>query len=325
VGTDPWADDRWESEPELSQIPLPISLINSFGVRNPDEVVLTVPSKEGRDAQNPAFIFPVDNTAWKNWEAEYSSPDPVFSCRQMELVVLATIKLPHFECKGTVLVDTGCRIPLLFRKGLIPAKWLETARRPIKITTADGTPMVGGSHGCMMQVTLPVARLDGSPTRDLVCNPYWGYEAAVQGCDLVVGYPYLKIFKLVVDCPSDMLKSIPTSTSRFSTSPSTTTCSSASLCPHTPTSKSSTLDPDTGAVRNPTGSAGPGWESSPPCDSPGFKAKAARPKFNGELSSHPVLRQPRPFTGCSTVERPAAPRQLLQKSQPLPGTAHSAC
>ena len=186
MGTDPWAEDSWGSEPDVSQ-------------RDPNAAVLHVPPEEDKNISQSGFIFPVDVPAWKSWENEVACPDPVFSCQQLELVVMATIAVSGFSCQGSVLVDTGCRVPLLFRKGLIPEKFLEPARRPIRITTADGTPMVGGSQGCVLTVTLPVAGLDGAPTQELSCKPYWGYEAAVMGSDLILGYPFLKIFRLVVD------------------------------------------------------------------------------------------------------------------------------
>jgi hypothetical protein len=52
--------------------------------------------------------------------------------------------------------------------------------------------MVGGSQGCVIGVSLPVAGLDGTPAQEFACKPHWGYEAAVMGCDLILGYPFLK-------------------------------------------------------------------------------------------------------------------------------------
>ena len=54
--------------------------------------------------------------------------------------------------------------------------------------------MNGGLPGCVMRITLPVEGLDGTPERRFDCELYWGYEAAVHSCDLILGYPFLKIF-----------------------------------------------------------------------------------------------------------------------------------
>ena len=162
MGTDPWADDRWDSEPDLAQIPLPVPLLQCYETTDPRKATVHIFPNGKEKNIDSGFIFPVHRSAWKSWELEHESPDPVFSCRQMELMVRATIGVGSFTCQASVLVDTGCRIPLLFRRGLIPRALLEPAQRPIQIYTADGTPMLGGSRGCVMRVTLPVAGLDGS-------------------------------------------------------------------------------------------------------------------------------------------------------------------
>ena len=123
MGTDPWADDQWDSEPDLPQVPLPIALLDCYPTTDVVAVAVNL-SKEETPISESGFIFPVDRLAWKSWEEEHISPDPVFYCRQLELVILATISVGTFSCQGSVLVDTGCRIPLLFRKGLIPEEHL---------------------------------------------------------------------------------------------------------------------------------------------------------------------------------------------------------
>jgi hypothetical protein len=323
VGTDPWADDCWGSEPDVAQVPLPVPLLTCYGIGNPNEATVHFPPR--KEETDSGFIFPVNKGAWKSWEAEYASPDPIFSCRQLELMVRATIKVGSFSCQASVLVDTGCRIPLLFKKGLIPVEFLEPARRPIRISTADGTPMSGGSRGCVLRVTLPVAGLDGTPETEFHCEAHWGYEAAVHSCDLILGYPFLKIFRLVVDCPTDSLKSLSIPTSTPTTLRSTTTTSTTRL--PTPTSKQTltsskqpTDDFHTGAERKPAGPCG-SRVSSPPIDSPGTNAKAADLDVNGKSSSNPVLRQPRPTAGHLTSGCPVSPQPTPSLCLLLPDSA----
>ena len=47
-----------------------------------------------------------------------------------------------------------------------------------------------------------------------VC-PLLGYEAEITGSDVIIGHPYLRMFRLVVDCPENCLqesaKATPTS------------------------------------------------------------------------------------------------------------------
>ena len=68
--------------------------------------------------------------------------------------------------------------------------------------------------GTKLSLELPVTADGGIGVEILTCGPLWGYECAVKGSDLIIGYPFLKNFSLVVDCPTDTLRSTPTSTSR---------------------------------------------------------------------------------------------------------------
>ena len=312
MGTNPWAEESWDSEPDVAQVPLPVPFLSSYGSGEPYTATVNVPPGNPEVFPISALVFPVDESSWKHWEEEYTFPDPSFFSRQMELMVSATITVGHFECQGKVLIDTGCRIPLFFRKGLIPSECLEQARRLIRISTADGTPMVGGARGCVLRLTLPVAGWEGQTPSSFPCDPYWGYEAAVHSCDLILGYPFLKIFRLVVDCPTDSLRMLPIPKSGFSSITSTSSRFSArppTPVNFTPSPKPSTLVPHTGVERN--SSVVFQKESSPPSVPPGPRTKAADLDVNGKSSSHLVLRLPRRPHGHSVVECPFSPLPAL--------------
>ena len=102
-----------------------------------------------------------------------------------------------------VLVDTGPKIPIAFRRKLIPGRSLKTASFPVQFTMADGKPMIGGTHGTMMQFQLPTYRGDDPVLAKT--TPLFAYEADIQGCDVILGYPFLKAFHLVVDTVRDGL------------------------------------------------------------------------------------------------------------------------
>ena len=91
----------------------------------------------------------VDSSAWESWDEDISSPEPLMSLPTIELNVQAEIRLDQsFTIMASVLIDTGSRIPLLFRQHLIPDDYLVIARHEIRILTADSSPMLGGSTGC---------------------------------------------------------------------------------------------------------------------------------------------------------------------------------
>ena len=106
------------------------------------------------------------------------------------------------EGVARVLIDTGCRVALLVRSGLI-SKWKD-ASRPLSFTTASGAPMPGGLRGAMFHLTLSVQGEHGPfPAR---LTPVWGYEAALEGPDMIVGYPLLSLFGLMIDARANCLR-----------------------------------------------------------------------------------------------------------------------
>ena len=101
-------------------------------------------------------------------------------------------------------MDTGCRIPFVFRKGLVHSSKLVNAKKPISIRVADGKLMQGGSLGCMAALHISVMGSSGHMT-EVKCAPFWGYEAGIDHPDIIIGYPFLRCFRLVVDCPEHCL------------------------------------------------------------------------------------------------------------------------
>jgi hypothetical protein len=136
VGTDLWADEQCDLEPDQLQIALPISLLTSEAMQ-----CRVVPMQH-----LPGILNRVDTDAWESWDEDFSCPDPLMRLPTVELSVQAEIRLhsPDTAIKATVLIDTGSRIPLIFRRNLIPENFLCEATREIHILTADNSPMMGG-------------------------------------------------------------------------------------------------------------------------------------------------------------------------------------
>ena len=234
-----------------------------------------------------------------------------------ELILQAEISVKNFHTSAKILVDTGCRIPLLFRAGLIPSNLLVRAKQAIKISTADNTPIAGGSHGCHIILHIPImdSRMD---TIDIMtCGPHWGYECGVFGCDLIIGYNFLKINALMVDCPSDSLRS--TLTSKKSSSNTTTrTFPASSITPTFVSHDSGTSNPNPALENGATGG------SRIPTVSLGTKAKAPGTQFDRASSSYPDSQLPRPLpvgpkTGSSVHSQPARSLDHLLPDCPDPG------
>ena len=89
----------------------------------------------------------------------------------------------------------------MFRTGLVSP--VEEARTKLRIKTAGGSLMSGGTKGAMLSLVLPVVR---KGKNQLVrCKAVWCYEAQISGVDMILGYPFLKAFRMSVNCPKDCL------------------------------------------------------------------------------------------------------------------------
>ena len=76
---------------------------------------------------------------------------------------------------------------------------------PLRIKTADGSFMDGGRKGCMCSLVIPTFTHEGVH-KMVECAPYWGYEASITDCDIILGYPFLKGFRFIINCQGDYLQ-----------------------------------------------------------------------------------------------------------------------
>ena len=317
MGTDLWADANRDSGPDHPDTPMPISLLDcdthSFGF--------------SRCRQIGGVVHKVKAAAWESWDTQLRSPDP--SCRfpLVELIVTARVCVKDFSTSAKLLIDTGCRVEVLFREGLIPGNYLTYSDRPINICTADDSPMNGGKYGCMMHLSLPILH----SSTPLYTKSFWGYEAAIQSSDIILGYPFLKRYRLTVDCIQDGLRHYPTSTTRKSCSRSmTSSLANTTDDSTTPSSKSSTPSPWTSTTSPTTGSMkssvpppvfdsvawGGNSESSPCLYPPGSKAKTAGAKDISGASSRPDAQPLRIISGLSNTELSVHPQCVFFSGQP---------
>ena len=283
MGTDPWADDFGDNGPNSAIPPVPINNISA----NP-----------------PGQLRPVDPPAFRSWEIEGRTPDPCLRIRHYDLIIPARIAVNDFEQEVRVLIDTGCRIPILFREDLIPPLYLSNAKQVLNLVTADSTPMGGGKRGCFLHLDLPVfSGRQGDPPRKHF-GPCWGYESGIQGSDLIIGYKFLSDNLLVVDCPSDILRDSSTQNSRTFSRSSSPSSSSARKVSVTPSPLSPTNVNHSGGRKNPTlrTKGVPGVGSSSPIVPPGPKTKATRPSDISESSSHPDSPRQRRLPAHSRTE-----------------------
>ena len=140
---------------------------------------------------------------WSAWQREVLGLQDDWRLSAKELVLQAQLKCSTGVHAVQVLVDTGAKIPLVFRNGLIPLKALKKASFPVHFSTADGHDMEGGTRGLFMEMRLPAI----SKGRLVVARtvPLFAYEADIHGVDVIIGYPFLKVFNLVVDTINDNL------------------------------------------------------------------------------------------------------------------------
>ena len=126
-----------------------------------------------------------------------------------ELVITTYISVgsPCKYLKVRICIDSGSRVPLLFRRNLISN--LRRAQNPIKMCTASDQPLPGGSMGSDLSIALPIALPNAKG--ELVERNYrlqeWGYEGAIGGggVDILLGYPILVKYGIAILPRLDML------------------------------------------------------------------------------------------------------------------------
>ena len=95
------------------------------------------------------------------------------------------------------LVDTGAKVTLIVKPGILINT--KPAMNPLRLVTADGSPMRGGHIGAFVDLKIPIQvpskrKLDPS---SIACKNQWVYEAEISGVDLIIGYPFLHAMQLV--------------------------------------------------------------------------------------------------------------------------------
>ena len=140
---------------------------------------------------------------WSSWMHGFIRPVADWRVAPLELMLDVKLRFGSVSLSARALIDTGARIPLVFQRGLVPASLVKPARFPVRFSTASGDAMEGGSTGLMLRTVLPVW---SNGEKVLVkTSPLFAYEACLSGCDVILGYPFLKAFRLLPDPVNDQL------------------------------------------------------------------------------------------------------------------------
>ena len=124
-----------------------------------------------------------------------------------ELIVPAHVQF--LKCEGcdlqvSLLPDDGCKAFALAPFSLFRPGTLIPARRPLNLVAIEGSNVRGGTQGAVMNITVPGQ--DSSGLEELVqCQRAFVYAPDVRG-GMVVGYPFLKAYRLCVDPVADCLR-----------------------------------------------------------------------------------------------------------------------
>ena len=301
MGIVPRAESDNASESDEDSAILPTILLGSDS--------FTVSSLQaGNVHTSPGVLSKVHQQDWGNWLTDEVPAITDQNLSLFELTIQSKLSVQNFHANVSALIDTGCRIPLLIRTGLIPPRYLVRASRSIKILTADNSPMIGGTHGCKVELILPVFFNAGTPPKQLRCPPLWAYECQLIGSDLIIGYPFLKFNSLVVDCPSDTLRH------------TTLTRSSREALLHTsPTTLPHTSHTDKVVAKSdPPDPVQPEEESKLPAYSPGSKVKEPSAQDIRPPSSYLAAPLHRPISASPLSGFAAHIHQVVGSQQPLP-------
>ena len=122
-----------------------------------------------------------------------------------ELVLKLEVQVGTTIRKVRCLFDSGARIPLTIRHGVFPEEKLKSARYPVQFCTVNGKPMRGGDSGLFASLRLPIC-VKGDMFIFVKTMALFAYTADLHDIDIIVGYPFLKAFNLLIDCAQDRLR-----------------------------------------------------------------------------------------------------------------------
>ena len=140
---------------------------------------------------------------WKAWQEDVLQLQRDWRISTKEMVLSAAMKTSSQTSDVSVLVDTGAKIPLAFRKGLLAEKSPRQAAFPVHFSLADGQAMDGGKRGTFLELRIPVWSQGQLITAKT--TPLFAYEVNLHGVDIIMGYPFLRAFYLNVDTEHDRL------------------------------------------------------------------------------------------------------------------------
>ena len=114
---------------------------------------------------------------WKAWKDDILRLKCDWRIAPMELKMLAKMRCSTGFKDVTILVDTGAKIPIAFRKGLLEPSALKKAQFRVHFSVENGQPMDGGTHGTYMELHIPVRCEDRSFV--VKTTPLFAYEANI--------------------------------------------------------------------------------------------------------------------------------------------------
>ena len=106
------------------------------------------------------------------------------------------------------LVDTGASFPIIVNSGVLPVEALQQSRFPVRFTNASGLKMSGGNLGAPVRISLPV--YEDTPGESIpveaCCSTLWAMTVDIADVDVILGYPFFKLFGLGVDATRDCVR-----------------------------------------------------------------------------------------------------------------------
>ena len=192
----------WSTEGSLGSLAVQIPLLGrQIALRHVSTPGATPPAAPPKGEPVPVRCNPKE--VWRQWMSGFLKPATDWRIAPRELMLDVSLKCASRTFAARALVDTGARIPLVFRHSLLPPGLLQPARFPVQFSTATGAPMSGGTSGLMLQLVLPI---EANEEVFLVkTTPLFAYETDIAGCDIIIGYPFLKAYHLLPDPVRDRL------------------------------------------------------------------------------------------------------------------------
>ena len=121
-----------------------------------------------------------------------------------QLMLEVCVRVDGYDRKARALIDTGAQTSLV-RRALLPDSCFTRSSKPLLLKTVSGEELHGGKDEVIITLSFEARTEDGEAVGSRWMSQVTVHDGDI-GCDLILGYPWLKVNRLDVQPWRDALQ-----------------------------------------------------------------------------------------------------------------------